>query len=175
MDTYCRFSAIAVVIIGVLVWLAMGGVTQSKTHYKEIKEVTKMGDRVRDQRLRVNGYVEPRSIVRDGARVSFVLHQTPALLYDDPVRLAVVYTGIDPLLDMFKDNAQALADGKLGLRRCLSCQQSAGEMRLRVRSQATNENGRDPSHKPGLRKASEPRSSNLTPSGPVQPLRQGSR
>lgn len=175
MDTHWKFSAIAVVIIGVLVWLAMGGVTESKTYHKEIKDVTKMGDRAREQRLRVNGYVVPGSIVRDGARVSFVLNQTPALLHDDPVRLAVVYTGIDPLPDMFKDNAEALADGKLGPKRCLSCQQSAGEMRLRVRSQATNENGRDPGHKPGIRRASEPRLSNLFPSRPVQPFRHSSR
>ena len=46
--------------------------------------------------------------------MSFVLHQTPGMLQKDPVRLAVVYTGIDPLPDTFKDNAQALADGKLG-------------------------------------------------------------
>jgi len=114
MNTYWKFGAIVAVIIGVLAWLAMGGVTESKTYYKEIKEVTQMGDRARDQRLRVNGYVQQGSIVRDGAKVSFILHQTPGVLDQDPVRLAVVYSGIDPLPDTFKDNAQALADGKLG-------------------------------------------------------------
>ncbi|MBV9772152.1 MAG: cytochrome c maturation protein CcmE, partial [Bryobacterales bacterium] len=59
-------------------------------------------------------YIEQGSIVRNGGRVSFVLHQTPGMLNSDPVKLAVVYTGIDPLPDTFKDNAQALADGKLG-------------------------------------------------------------
>jgi cytochrome c-type biogenesis protein CcmE len=103
-----------VVIIGVLVWLAMGGVTESKTYYKEIKEVRQMGDRAHDAKLRVNGYVEQGSIVRDGAQVSFVMHQTPGVLQKDPVWLAVVYNGIDPLPDTFKDNAQALADGRLG-------------------------------------------------------------
>jgi len=114
MNTYWKFGAILAVIIGVLVWLAMGGVTQSKTYYKEIKEVKQLGDRAHGQRLRVNGYVEQGSIVRDGANVSFILHQTPGVLQRDPVRLAVVYNGIDPLPDTFKDNAQALADGKLG-------------------------------------------------------------
>ena len=66
------------------------------------------------EHFRVNGYVEQGSIVRDGAKVSFILHQTPGVLQQDPVRLAVVYSGIDPLPDTFKDNAQALADGKLG-------------------------------------------------------------
>jgi cytochrome c-type biogenesis protein CcmE len=113
MNTYWKFGAIVAVVIGVLAWLAMGGVTESKTYYKEIKEVKQLGDRAQGERLRVNGYVEQGSIVRDGAKVSFVLHQTPGVLQQDPVRLAVVYSGIDPLPDTFKDNAQALADGKL--------------------------------------------------------------
>jgi cytochrome c-type biogenesis protein CcmE len=114
MNTYWKFGAIVVVIIGVLAWLAKDGVSESKSYYKEIKEVKTMGDRAQGERLRVNGYVEQGSIVRDGAKVSFVMHQTPGVLQQDPVRLAVVYSGIDPLPDTFKDNAQALADGKLG-------------------------------------------------------------
>lgn len=114
MNTYWKFGAIVVVIIGVLAWLAMGGVTESKTYYKEIKEVNAMGAKAQGEKLRVNGYVEQGSIVRNGSEVSFVLHQTPGILEKDPVRLAVVYTGIDPLPDTFKDNAQALADGRLG-------------------------------------------------------------
>jgi len=114
MNTYWKFGAIVAVIVGVLAWLAMGGVTESKTYYKEIKEVAQMGDKAQNEKLRVNGYVEQGSIVRNGAQVSFVLHQTPGMLQKDPVRLAVVYAGIDPLPDTFKDNAQALADGRLG-------------------------------------------------------------
>jgi cytochrome c-type biogenesis protein CcmE len=114
MNTYWKFGAIVAVVIGVLSWLAMGGVNESKTYYKEIKEVKAMGAHADGERLRVNGYVEQGSIVRDGGEVSFVLHQTPGMLRKDPVRLAVVYSGIDPLPDTFKDNAQALADGKLG-------------------------------------------------------------
>jgi len=114
MNPYWKFGAIVVVIIGVLAWLALGGVTESKTYYKEIKEVNAMGSRAQGAKLRVNGYVEQGSIVRSGSQVSFILHQTPGLLEKDPVRLAVVYAGIDPLPDTFKDNAQALADGRLG-------------------------------------------------------------
>ena len=114
MNTYWKFGAIVAVIVGVLAWLAMGGVTESKTYYKEIKEVNAMGAHAQAEKLRVNGYVEQGSIVRNGASVSFVLHQTPGMLQKDPVRLAVVYSGIDPLPDTFKDDAQAMADGKLG-------------------------------------------------------------
>jgi cytochrome c-type biogenesis protein CcmE len=52
--------------------------------------------------------------VRNGAEVSFIMHQDPALRSEDTVRMRVVYRGIDPLPDTFKDDAQAMADGTLG-------------------------------------------------------------
>ena len=66
-----------------------------------------MGDQVKDKRIRVGGDIAANSIVREGKDVRFVLAQ-------DKLRLNVVYSGIDPLPDTFKDGAQALADGKLG-------------------------------------------------------------
>ncbi len=107
MTTYVKFGAVVVVIIGVLGWLAMGGINESKTYYKTISELSAMGDQAHGKRLRVGGDVEQGSISRTGAEVSFVLHQ-------DALKLKVVYNGIDPLPDTFKDGAQALADGKLG-------------------------------------------------------------
>jgi cytochrome c-type biogenesis protein CcmE len=58
--------------------------------------------------------VKAGSIVRNGAEVSFVIHQDPNKREQDGMALKVVYKGIDPLPDTFKDDAQALADGKLG-------------------------------------------------------------
>jgi cytochrome c-type biogenesis protein CcmE len=107
MKTYAKFGTLVVLVVGVLVWLAMGGISESKTYYKTITELGQMGDRAHHERLRVGGDVEAGSIVRSGAEVSFVLHQ-------DARKLKVVYSGIDPLPDTFKDGAQALADGKLG-------------------------------------------------------------
>ena len=107
MNTYVKFGAVVVVVIGVLAWLAMGGINESKTYYKTIAELSAMGDQAHSKRVRVGGDVEQGSIVRHGAEVSFVLHQ-------DALKLKVVYSGIDPLPDTFKDGAQALADGKLG-------------------------------------------------------------
>ena len=107
MKTYVKFAALVVVIIGVLVWLAMGGISESKTYYKTIAELGQMGDQAKGKRLRVGGDVTQGSIVRNGSEVSFTLHQ-------DARVLKVVYNGIDPLPDTFKDGAQALADGKLG-------------------------------------------------------------
>jgi len=107
MKTYVKFGVLAAVIIGVLAWLAMGGISDSKTYYKTIAELGQMGDQAKGKRLRVGGDVQAGSIVRNGSEVSFILHQ-------DAKTLKVVYNGIDPLPDTFKDGAQALADGKLG-------------------------------------------------------------
>ncbi|HLG98409.1 MAG TPA: cytochrome c maturation protein CcmE [Bryobacteraceae bacterium] len=114
MKTYAKFGAIVLVVVGVLAWLALGGVSESKTYYKTISEVQKMGDQAQVKRVRVDGYVVPGSIVRNGAQVSFIMHQDPAKRAQDTTRLKVVYSGIDPLPDTFKDDAQAMADGKLG-------------------------------------------------------------
>ena len=107
MKTYAKFAALVVVIIGVLVWLALGGISETKTYYKTIAELGQMGDQAKGKRLRVGGDVEQGSIVRNGNEVTFVMHQ-------EALKLKVVYNGIDPLPDTFKDGAQALADGKLG-------------------------------------------------------------
>lgn len=107
MNTYAKFGAMVAVIIGVLTWLAMGGISDSKTYYKTIAELGQMGDQAKGRRIRVGGDVQAGSIIRNGAEVSFVLHQ-------EAKTLKVVYNGMDPLPDTFKDGAQALADGKLG-------------------------------------------------------------
>ena len=107
MKTYLKFGFLIAAIVGSLVWLAVGGVKETKAYYKTIPELEQMGSAEKHERLRVGGDVQPGSIVRNGAVVSFVLHQGGKTLN-------VVYSGSDPLPDTFKDNAQALADGRLG-------------------------------------------------------------
>ncbi len=107
MKTYVNFGILMVLIVGSLVWLAAGGVSDTKTYYKTIPELETMGSKARGQRLRVGGDVQPGSIVKNGSQVKFTLHQGAQILN-------VVYAGVDPLPDTFKDNAQALADGRLG-------------------------------------------------------------
>jgi len=114
MNTYVKFGSLAAVIIGVLAWLAMGGINDTKTYYTTISELDHLGNQAHVKRLRVDGYVVPGSIIRNGAAVSFVMHQDPAKRDQDPTILKVVYSGIDPLPDTFKDDAQTIADGKLG-------------------------------------------------------------
>ncbi len=107
MKTYLKFGILMTVIIGSLVWLAAGGISDSKMYYRTISELQQMGNTAAGQRLRVGGDVEQGSILKNGSQTTFVLHQGPQTL-------KVVYDGADPLPDTFKDGAQALADGRLG-------------------------------------------------------------
>jgi cytochrome c-type biogenesis protein CcmE len=108
MKKYGKFAALIVVVIGTLVWLATAGMSENKTYYKTITELSQMGDRAYGQRIRVGGDVAAGSIQRVGNEVQFTLTQ------DNNTKLKVAYAGTDPLPDTFKDGAQALADGKLG-------------------------------------------------------------
>ena len=107
MNTYAKFGFLMALIVGSLVWLAVGGVADTKTYYKTIPELQQMGKDAQNHKLRVGGDVQPGSILKSGAQTSFVLHQ-------GATTLNVVYSGSDPLPDTFRDNAQALADGRLG-------------------------------------------------------------
>lgn len=106
MKTYGKFTLLVVAIIGSLAWLAAGGISDTKTYYKTISELNTMGDRAKDQRIRVGGDVVG-AIDRDGRNVSFTLGQ-------EKLQLKVVYSGIEPIPDTLRPGAQALADGKLG-------------------------------------------------------------
>ena len=107
MRVYAKFAILVVAIVGVLIWLAASGISETKTYYKTIAELNAMGGQAQRERLRVGGDVEPGSIVRSASGVTFTLKQ-------DARELKVVYTGIDPLPDTFKDGSQALAEGRLG-------------------------------------------------------------
>lgn len=107
MKTYAKFAVLVVAIIGTLAWLAASGINESKTYYKTISEL-KSGASDAGKRVRVTGDVVPGSIKRDGSAVHFTICEK-----EKNQLLSVVYTGKDPLPDTFRDNAQAMADGKL--------------------------------------------------------------
>ena len=108
MKTYLRFGVLVVAIVGTLAWLAASGIDESKTYYKTISEVKGMESAVMGKRVRVTGDVVPGSIKRQGERVHFTIHEK-----ENSLQLNVIYTGKDPLPDTFRDNAQAMADGKM--------------------------------------------------------------
>jgi cytochrome c-type biogenesis protein CcmE len=106
MKRYGKFIALIAIVIGTLVWLAAASMTDTKSYYKTIAEMAKMGDQAYGQRIRVYGNVVG-SIQRTGSETRFVLVQ-------DDQRLTVAYTGSEPVPDTLRDGAQALADGRLG-------------------------------------------------------------
>jgi cytochrome c-type biogenesis protein CcmE len=103
--TYLKFGGATVVIFLLLGYLAYTGVQDSKSYYVTIKELHKMGDGAYSKRLRVAGNVKPGSIKRVGTHVQFVL-------VEEDQTLAVDYTGTEAPPDTFKDDSQALADGR---------------------------------------------------------------
>jgi cytochrome c-type biogenesis protein CcmE len=102
---FLKFGSAMVVILLALGYLAYTGVQESKSYYVTIKELRGLGDGAYSKRLRVAGNVQPGSIRRSGTNVNFVLVENDQLLN-------VVYNGTEPPPDTFKDNAQALAEGK---------------------------------------------------------------
>jgi len=112
MNTYVKFGLLSAVVVGTLGWLAVGGINETKTYFKTIPELNKMGDQAQVKRLRVTGYVQPGSVIHEGHDVKCTLVENEGGS-NEGLHLAVVYNGTDPLPDTFKDHAQALADGKL--------------------------------------------------------------
>jgi cytochrome c-type biogenesis protein CcmE len=104
---FLKFGSAMAIILLALGYLAYTGVQESKSYYVTIKELRGMGDGAYSKRLRVAGNVQPGSIKRSGSNVNFTL------LENDQI-LNVVYNGTEPPPDTFKDNAQALAEGKFG-------------------------------------------------------------
>ena len=43
MKTYVKFAVLMTLIVGALVWLAAGGISETKTYYKTIAELQQMG------------------------------------------------------------------------------------------------------------------------------------
>ena len=104
---YLKFGSVIVLILISLGYLAYTGVQDSKSYYVTIKELNKMGNSAYSKRLRVAGNVVPGSIKRSGTRVDFMLKE-------EELTLPVSYTGTEAPPDTFKDDSQALADGKYG-------------------------------------------------------------
>jgi len=113
MNRYLKFGIPITVILAAVAWLAMTGIGETKTYFKTLPELAQMGDQAHTKRLRVSGYVKTGSIVHDGTQVRFLIVENPGGGENEGRTLAVSYRGIDPLPDTFKDQAQALVDGKL--------------------------------------------------------------
>jgi cytochrome c-type biogenesis protein CcmE len=107
VTTKLKFGVGVVIIVGTLIALGWIGVNQSKTYYHTISELSSLKQGELRQRLRVSGNVQPGTIQHLPGRVDFIL-------IEENKTLLVSYTGTDPLPDTFKDDAQALVEGRLG-------------------------------------------------------------
>ena len=113
MNRYVKFAIPVTLILSAVAWLAMTGIGETKTYFKTLPQLAQMGDQAHTKRLRVQGYVKSGSIVHDGTQVRFLIVENPGDAGNDGHTLMVSYKGVDPLPDTFKDQAQALVDGKL--------------------------------------------------------------
>lgn len=107
MNTKLKFGVGAGIILATLVALGWVGAKESKTYYHTISELSTLNQAELRQHMRVSGNVAPGTIQHLPGQIDFVL-------VEENNRLPVSYTGTDPLPDTFKDDAQALVEGKLG-------------------------------------------------------------
>ena len=100
-----KFVIGSLIILATIAWLGWVGVTQSKTYYHTIAELSALRGPELRQRMRVSGNVQAGSIRRLAGRVDFTLEEEGHIL-------PVSYVGTDPLPDTFKDGAKALVEGR---------------------------------------------------------------
>jgi cytochrome c-type biogenesis protein CcmE len=111
-----RIGIAVVIILGTIGWLAYSGYGAGKSYYVTIAELGGMGDKAYHSNLRVEGFVQPGSIVQSGPHVDFVLneYESHSPKAASGRLLKVSYKGSEPPPDTFKDDSQALAEGTYG-------------------------------------------------------------
>src|ERR1700721_2990193 len=102
-----RIGAAVLVVLCTIAYLAVTAAQADKSYYVTIGELQAMGNKAYTRHLRVAGDVAPNSIERSGTNAHFVLTEQGHTL-------RVVYQGIEPPPDTFKDGSQALAMGAYG-------------------------------------------------------------
>jgi cytochrome c-type biogenesis protein CcmE len=101
-----RFGTAITIVLLTLSYLAYTGVEESKSYYVTIAELKQDPD-AGSKRIRVAGDVVPGTIKRSGTTVEFVLNEAGNTL-------PVIYKGTEAPPDTFKDDSQALVEGKIG-------------------------------------------------------------
>ncbi len=105
MKKNIKISIGVVLVIGALGFLAVSGFDEGKSYYKFVNELKDMGDDAYGKKLKVHGNVVPGTIKKQGQEVQFMLTRGGATI---PVR----YVGKDPVPDTFKDDCEAVVDGR---------------------------------------------------------------
>lgn len=107
MNTRVKLSVGIGVVLIALVWLAASGFQEAKTYYYTVDEVVARAGEVGGARLRISGEVLEGTIARRADGLHFVLGENGK-------ELPVLYAGLDPVPDTFKDHAKAVVEGQLG-------------------------------------------------------------
>lgn len=104
------------IILGTIGWLGYSGYDQSKQYLVHIPELVSMGDKAYTRHLRVDGFVKPGTIEPNGPNVTFVMNEFESHSPKAPQGrlLKVVYKGMEPPPDTFKNDSQAVAIGHYG-------------------------------------------------------------
>jgi cytochrome c-type biogenesis protein CcmE len=95
-----------VIVLTTLGFLSYSGFNEGKSYYKFVDELKAMGEDARGKRLKVHGNVVAGSIKRNGERLEFLLTRNGATI-------PVIYVGKDPIPDTFKDECEAVIDGRI--------------------------------------------------------------
>ena len=111
-----RIGIAVAVILGTIGWLAFTGYGSSKSYFVKVPELLSMGNVAYTRNLRVDGFVQPGSIERNGPRVEFLLNEYESHMPNAASgrTIKVSYKGSEPPPDTFKDDSEAIADGTYG-------------------------------------------------------------
>ncbi len=93
-------------ILVTLVWLAVSGFQEGKTYYYTVDEIAAGAGARGKARLKVSGEVVAGSIDRRAEGLFFTLTENGR-------EMPVLYAGLDPVPDTFKDHAKAVVEGRL--------------------------------------------------------------
>lgn len=93
-------------ILVTLVWLAVSGFQEGKTYYYTVDEIAAGAGGRGNARLKVSGEVVAGSISRRAEGLCFTLAENGR-------EMPVLYDGLDPVPDTFKDHAKAVVEGRL--------------------------------------------------------------
>lgn len=92
-------------IIVAIAWLTMSNLSKANYFYN-VHELPALGDPIYDYGLKVKGRIVVGTIQKESRPVRFTIHE-------EGQELRVLYTGVDPLPDMFKDRAETVVEGTM--------------------------------------------------------------
>ena len=104
-----KFLFGSVIIVLVLIYLGYAGFKSSMSYNQTVSEMLASRDAAYSRHIELEGDVVPGTIKRTGKTVTFEVNDKK----DKQKIVTIRYEGKDPLPDTFRDNATAMAKGKL--------------------------------------------------------------